>query len=201
MQVVLMNLSGSCNNTSNGSITITAGGNQGEIINGSSNGCTVGDYTNRSTATASSTSGTKRRQRRQRHLQELYAGAAHGGETYLQNLYAGAHHDDGDDHMHGADAYLEELYAGAHHDDGDDHMHGADAYLQNLYAGAHHDDAYLEELRFSLKRAFNKTKKALTSTTAKKVYKNIGKDVVTVAKNPIVQKAAIAAVMAELQLI
>ena len=40
----LVNL-GSCNNTGSGSITIN-GTNSGEIINGSSNGCTVGNYTN-----------------------------------------------------------------------------------------------------------------------------------------------------------
>ena len=70
--LALINLSGSCNNTSTGNITIT-GGNNGEIINGSSNGCSGGNYTNTSTSSSSSTSGSGQHQhRRRRHrLMEL----------------------------------------------------------------------------------------------------------------------------------
>ena len=65
-----------CNNHSNGSVVIH-GGNRGEVINGSSNGCTGGNYHNRSG-----------------HLQELYAGAhhhgdedhMHGADEYLEEL-------------------------------------------------------------------------------------------------------------------
>ena len=45
----LMNLRGSCNNHGSGDITIGKGGvNHGEIINGSSDGCTRGNYHNKS---------------------------------------------------------------------------------------------------------------------------------------------------------
>ena len=61
----LMNLS--CNNHSDGNITIS-GGNQGEIINGASNGCTVGNYRNTSRSSARSGGG---RRHHTRHMQEL----------------------------------------------------------------------------------------------------------------------------------
>ena len=58
----LMNLS--CNNHSHGDIVIQSGGNDGEIINGSSNGCTGGNYHNSSSARSGGG-------RHHRHMQEL----------------------------------------------------------------------------------------------------------------------------------
>jgi hypothetical protein len=77
---------------------------------------------------------------------------------------------------------LEELYAGATHSSEDDHMHNT---------GAHGGEDYLEELRFGsrIKRAFKK---------AAPVFKKIGKGIVTVAKNPLVQKVALTAAEAAL---
>ena len=61
----LMNLS--CNNHGGGTITIGKHGiNKGEIINGSSNGCTVGNYKNTSKAKANAKSGSGAK-----HLQNL----------------------------------------------------------------------------------------------------------------------------------
>ena len=77
----LVNLRGSCNNNGSGDIVIGKGGsNHGEIINGSSNGCTVGNYTNRSSSDSNSKSGsdggrtsrpTRQTRQRRHRLQNL----------------------------------------------------------------------------------------------------------------------------------
>ena len=73
----LVNLADSCNNNGSGNITIN-GTNRGEIINGSSNGCTGGNYRNTSSSSSDSKAGggrtsQPRRQTRQRRnrLQNL----------------------------------------------------------------------------------------------------------------------------------